>query len=97
MYEFSIEKIIQDWCNECNCMIMTIPHYDSCTIDIITNRPGIMIGYKGETITKYKEKINGLGWNVHVIEATEIHYPGDDWEQIIDKRVQGYLEMEGSW
>ena len=97
MYEFSIEKIIQDWCNECNCMAMTIPHYDSCTIDIITNRPGIMIGYKGETITKYKEKISGLGWNVHMIEAKEIHYPGDNWEQIIDKRVQAYFEMEGGW
>lgn len=95
MYEYSIEKIIQDWCNECNCMAMTIPHYDSCTIDIITNKPGIMIGYKGETITKYKEKISELGWNVHMIEATEVHYPGDDWEQIIDERVKGYFEMEG--
>lgn len=76
-------------------MAMTVPHYDSHTIDIITIKPGIMIGYKGETINKYKEKINELGWNIHIIKANEIHCPGDDWEQIIDERVQGYFEMEG--
>ena len=91
---YSIEKIIQDWCNECYCTAMTIPHYDSRTVDIITVRPGIMIGYKGKTITKYKEKINELGWDIHIVEANEIHRPGDDWEQIIDERVEGYFEME---
>ena len=93
---YSIEKIIQDWCNESVCMAMTIPHYDSHTIDVITLRPGIMIGYKGETITKYKEKINKLGWNINIVEAKEIHYPGDDWGQIIDERVQGYFETENN-
>lgn len=97
MYKCSIEKIIQDWCNECNCTVMTVLHYDLYTVDIITNRPGIMIGYKGETITKYKEKINELGWNIHIVEANGVYYPGGDWEQIMDERVWGYIEMEGSW
>lgn len=91
---YFIEKIIQDWCNECICMAMTVYHRDSRIVDIITNKPGIMIGYKGETVTKYKEKISEFGWDVHMIAVEEIHYPGDDWGQIIDERARGYFEME---
>lgn len=91
---YNIDKIIQDWCNECNTICMTNTDYDKKTVTIITNRPGIMIGYKGNLVNKYKEKINEYGWKINIIEAQEIHYPGDSWGDIIDERVKGYFEME---
>lgn len=90
----SIEKLIQDWCNECNTTCMTQRDYNKKLIKIITTRPGVMIGYKGIIVDKYKEKIKKYGWSISIIEAQEVHYPGNDWEKIIDERVLGYLEME---
>lgn len=91
---YNIDKIIQDWCNECSIICMTNTDYNKKTVTIITNRPGIMIGYKGNLVNKYKEKIKEYGWKINIIEAQEIHYPGNNWEDIIDERVKGYFEME---
>ena len=91
---YPIEKLIQDWCNECSTVCMTKTDYDKKIITIITNHPGIMIGYKGKLVNKYREKFKEYGWDINIIEAQEIHYPGDDWEKIIDERVLGYFEME---
>ena len=91
---YPIEKLIQDWCNKCNVVCMTRLNYKDKIINIITNRPGIMIGYKGNLINKYREKIKEYGWEIDIMEAQEIHYPGDDWEKIIDERVLGYIETE---
>ncbi len=91
---YHIDKIIQDWCNECDTFCMTKTDWDKKIITIITNRPGIMIGYKGNLVNKYREKIKDYGWEINIIEGQEIHYPGDNWEDIIDERVKGYFEME---
>lgn len=91
---YNIDKIIQDWCNECSTICMTKTDYDKKTVTIITNRPGIMIGYKGNLVNKYKEEIKEYGWKINIIEAQEIHYPGNNWEDIIDERVKGYFEWE---
>lgn len=94
IFMYQIEKIIQDWCNECNSVIMTKEDYTEKIIHVISNRLGIMIGRHGDLINKYKEKIEELGWSIKLWEVNEIHYPGDNWEDIIDKRVQAYFEME---
>ena len=91
---YSTDKIIQDWCNECGTVCMTQNDYTEKIINIYTNRPGYMIGYKGQLVDKYRALINSIGWNIKIFEINEIHYPGDNWEDIIDERVKGYFEME---
>ena len=91
---YSIDKIIQDWCNESKCICMTRNEFSTHTINVYTNKPGYMIGYKGCLFDKYSTLIKKYDWNVKIVEFNEVHYPGDNWQDIINKRVEAYFELE---
>jgi ribosomal protein S3 len=91
---YPIEELIQDWCNECNVPCMTILDYKNKIISVISDSPGILIGKNGTTIDKYRFLIEKYDWNIKIIEADEVHYPGNNWNDIVDARVKAYFETE---
>ena len=60
--DIKIYKIIREWKNEC-CVVEPILFsydYRSNELNIYTNRPGILIGYHGEIINRYRPMLKGI-------------------------------------
>lgn len=65
--------IIQQWKSEALCLSSvykdtTVFHVEGNTLYLITRYPGLFIGYQGNLINKYEEK---LGMKVKMIELHE--------------------------
>ena len=73
-----ISNIIKEWKEEARVNgIIMVSAFSSFhkTIKICTNKPGLMIGYKGELINKYREKLKKVNRDLEKIEFVET----DDW------------------
>ena len=76
----SFEEIIRQWREEAgiNRVGYSVPghsrcilaHYDATDIYIITSYPGLMIGYHGELINKYREILRDEGFlqEINILE-----------------------------
>lgn len=54
----SLEKILKDWSNETSISFGYKYNWEMKELVIYTTCPGILIGFKGETIEKYRERLN---------------------------------------
>ena len=73
-----ISKIIKEWKDEAKVNgIILVSVYSNLrdTIKICTDRPGIMIGYGGMLVDKYKEKLKEINPKLERIEFVET----DSW------------------
>ena len=64
-----IKEIIEQWKNEsCGSMPSRaiVVHIHDSTIYIITDSPGLMIGWHGETINKYRKILEENGYNQQI-------------------------------
>ena len=61
-YHDSFGDIIKEWRIEANVKTPILYKYDSSKqiLTLCTSRPGYMIGYHGQLIYKYREKLNKL-------------------------------------
>lgn len=59
-YHDKLSDIIKEWRIEAKVEMPVLYKYNSFnkTLTICTSRPGYMIGYKGQLIEKYQEKLN---------------------------------------
>lgn len=73
-----ISKIIKEWKEEAGVkgVVQICANYSSKKkLTICTDRPGLMIGYKGILVEKYKKKIQEILSNIESIEFVET----DSW------------------
>ena len=73
-----IINIIKEWKEEAGVnsiiLVSAFPSFKE-TIKICTDKPGLMIGYKGELVNKYREKLKKINPNLEKIEFVET----DSW------------------
>ena len=98
------EKINQDWLAEMHynkpVLIKKKYIYDSNEeiIQIMTISPGVLIGVRGQSIARLKERL-GSKYKVEFIDADEIictpytQIDTRDWDDIIDERIEARFEM----
>ena len=69
-----ISNIIKEWKDEAGVtgiiQVGVFPSFRK-TIKICTDRPGLMIGYRGELVDKYKKKLREINSNLESIEFVE--------------------------
>ena len=73
-----IANIIKEWKDEAGVNgIIMVSVFSSFreTIKICTDKPGLMIGYRGELVNKYKEKLKEVNPKLEKIEFVET----DSW------------------
>ena len=61
---------------------------------LYSETPGYLIGYHGERVGRYQEKLRVFGWTVSITEIQEIFCPGRDYSDVLFKRMQAYFELE---
>ena len=85
------KKVIQEWVNEVKKPASIIVQGN--TIQIYTKYPGIFIGFHGETVNKYREQLGD--YDVEFYELQETFMPGNDFDKILDKRIEAFCELKG--
>ena len=50
-----ISEVMRQWKNECQITHMILFRYSRNVLTVCTDKPGIMIGYRGDTVYKYTE------------------------------------------
>ena len=100
------EKIIQDWLIEIhyNKPVLIKKKYiydsDEVIIQIMTTNPGILIGVRGQSVERLRERLESR-YKVEFIDADEIictpytQIDTRNWNDIIDERVAARFEMWG--
>ena len=69
-----IAKIIKEWKDEAgvtNTILVGVYPSFRETITICTDSPGLMIGYHGELVNKYQEKLKEINHNLKEIKFVE--------------------------
>ena len=67
-------KLIEDWCKDCG---VTTPvgydiDYSNSVLTIYTDKPGWLIGYRGEKIFKFREVWNQEHYREYEIKFVEV-------------------------
>ena len=73
-----ISKLIKQWKDEAGVdgiVLVGMHYYKDGKLKICTNRPGLMIGYKGELVYKYTELLNKADKYIKGVEFVET----DSW------------------
>ncbi len=73
-----ISELIKQWKDEAGVtgvVQVGMHYYKDGKLKICTSRPGLMIGYRGELVAKYKEKLNKIDRYIKEIEFVET----DSW------------------
>lgn len=55
--ELTLYNILRDWSIECNASMSIDIHEENKCIDIYSDRPGALVGYRGSIIDKYRERM----------------------------------------
>jgi hypothetical protein len=66
-----VSDIVRQWKNECHITHMILFSYRSGVLTICTDKPGIMIGYMGETVGKYNEILKSKDKNFKTVNFIE--------------------------
>lgn len=62
----TIKEILSEWKKECKISEGIAAHLDGNNLYIVTRFPGVMIGYHGTTIEKYKEIFQNQGYDINI-------------------------------
>lgn len=92
-----LENIIQEWCNEAEkpAFIVKDRYALENTLKLYTQYPGYFIGAKGVLVEKYRELLKKIGYEkVEFVEIKEAFTPGNDYDDIVAKRVEAFFELE---
>ena len=91
----SEKHIIQEWANETKTTIyLGKMDYEKKILYLYSEHPGLLIGYHGERIERYQEKLKAFGWTIYLTEIQETFCPGRDYSDVLFKRMQAYFELE---
>ena len=71
LYDKKIQEIIRQWKQECGITHTVLFRYNGEVLKICTDRPGIMIGFHGNTVYKYTEIFKSYDKNFEKIEFIE--------------------------
>ena len=71
LYDKKVQKIIRQWKQECGITHTILFRYNHNVLKICTDRPGIMIGFHGNTVDKYTEIFKSYDKNFEKIEFIE--------------------------
>ena len=72
----SEKHIIQEWANEAKTTIyLGKMDYEKKILYLYSENPGYLIGYHGERVGRYQEKLRAFGWTVSITEIQETFYP----------------------
>lgn len=68
-------KLIEDWCKDCG---VTTPvgysvDYSNSVLTIYTDRPGWLIGYCGEKVSKFREAWKQEHYREYEVKFVEVH------------------------
>lgn len=69
-----ISDIIKEWKDEAGVkgvVLVGKSYYNDGKLKICTDRPGMMIGFRGELVNKYTEKLNKVDKYIKEIEFVE--------------------------
>lgn len=90
--------IIQDWANETKTEIHLVEDRSKKEIWVYSTDPGVLIGRAGTRIYKYIDKIHSIPfykeYDVRVGAIKETFYPGNDYNKILEERMNAYFEVE---
>ena len=92
-----LENIIQEWCNEVGKPAFIVKDRFALenTIKLYTQYPGYFIGAKGVRFEKYRDLLKKIGYEkVELVEIKEAFTPGNDYDDIVAKRVEAFFELE---
>lgn len=73
-----ISELIKQWKDEAGVkgvVLVGMHYYKDGTLKICTSQPGLMIGFHGELVAKYTEKLNKVDRYIKEIEFVET----DSW------------------
>lgn len=95
--------IIQDWANETKTEIHLVEDRLKKEIWVYSTDPAVLIGRAETRIYKYIDKIHSIPfykeYNIKVGEIQETFYPGNDYNKILEERMNAFFEYEDyySW
>lgn len=88
--------IIQEWANEAKTNIyLGKKDYENKTLYLYSENPGHLIGYHGERVERYREKLRAFGWAVSIIEIQEVFCPNKNYDEVLYNRMKAYFDLEG--
>ena len=71
LYNKKIQEIIRQWKQECGITHMILFRYSHNVLKICTDKPGVMLGFRGSTVDKYTEIFKSYDKNFEKIEFIE--------------------------
>ena len=71
LYSKKIQEIIRQWKQECGITHMILFRYSHNVLKICTDKPGVMVGFRGSTVDKYTEIFKSYDKNFEKIEFIE--------------------------
>ena len=71
LYNKKIQEIIRQWKQECGITHTILFRYSHNVLKICTDKPGVMIGFRGSTVDKYTEIFKSYEKNFEKIEFIE--------------------------
>ena len=90
--------VIQEWCNEVTKPVSITKDTKTKTITLYTEWPGWYIGKGGTIFYKYEEKLKKMGWDqIKIVELKETFQPGNNYDDIVEERVNAFWEAEKEW
>lgn len=66
-----LSDIMRQWKNECHITHMILYRYSNHELTVCTDKPGIMIGFMGETVGKYNEILKSKDSKFRVVNFIE--------------------------
>ena len=71
LYNKKIQEIIRQWKQECGITHTILFRYSHNVLKICTDKPGVMIGFRGSTVDKYTEIFKSYDRDFEKIEFIE--------------------------